>query len=229
MKGESVCIILPALNEEDSIGRVIDEIPLRVLEDDGYRVFILVVDGNSSDRTRDIAREKGAEVLVHPQRGKGRQVRSVLEAVQADYFFMLDSDYTYPAGYIPDMLRVLRGGKPVVIGSRLRGKREKGAITPLNVVGNYMLTFIANLLYGVRISDICTGFWGIRGEVIPNLILRADGFQFEAELYTQLAKSGYKIAEMPIVYRRRATETKLNSVKDGLKIIWTLLHKRLGR
>lgn len=221
-----VSIILPALNEEETIGKVIDEIPRQTLEGKGYDVSVLVVDGNSTDRTREIAEDKGAQVIIEPRKGKGRAMRTAFEQVKADFVFMLDADYTYPATYIPDMLDILQHGCPVVIGSRLKGKREEGAMSRLNVVGNHLLTLMANILYWTRISDLCTGYWGFRGEVIPDLRLSADGFDFEAELFTQVARKGYPIAEIPIYYRRRPTPAKLSSLKDGLKIGWKLITKR---
>ncbi len=229
MKRHSVCIILPALNEELTIGKVIDEIPWQTLEREGYQVNVLVVDGNSSDRTRQIAQEKGATVIIQPRRGKGRAMRTAIDSVKADFIFMLDADYTYPASHIPDMLKILSQDYPVVIGSRLKGRREKGAIRRLNIVGNILLTLIANILYRTRISDVCTGYWGMRGEIIPNLNLSANGFQFEAELFTQLAKQGYLLAEVPIYYRRREAKTKLSRIKDGVKIGWMLIARRFRR
>jgi len=226
MKERSICVILPALNEELSIGKVIDEIPRQALENEGYRVDVLVVDGSSSDRTRQIAQGKGARIIVEPRRGKGRAMRTALGSVKADFIFMLDADYTYPATYIPDMLRLLRQGSPAVIGSRLRGRREKGAISRLNVIGNYLLTWMANILYRTRISDLCTGYWGIRGEVIPKIDLKANGFQLEAELFTQLVKKSYSIAEVPIYYRCREDKAKLSGLKDGIKIGWMLIKRR---
>jgi len=229
MKGHTICVILPTLNEESTIAKVIDEIPRQALEEEGYRVDVVVVDGNSNDRTRQIAEDKGARIILEPRRGKGRAVRTALKVVKADYIFMLDGDYTYPATYICDMLKVLQGGSPAVIGSRLRGRREKGAMRQLNLIGNYLLSLMASILYRTRITDLCTGYWGLRGEVVPNLDLFADGFQFEAELFTQLARKGYRIAQLPIYYRRRETKTKLSRIKDGFRIGWTLITKRLHR
>ena len=223
MSQRKLSIILPALNEEDTIGKVIDEIPRQALEQKGYGVSILVVDGNSTDRTREIAEDKGAVVMIEPRKGKGRAMRTAFKQVKADFMFMLDADYTYPGTHIPDMLDVLQQGYAVVIGSRLKGKREKGAMSRLNVVGNYLLTLMANILYWKRTSDLCTGCWGFRGEVLPNLRLVADGFDFEAELFTQIAKKHYSMAEIPIYYRRRETAAKLSSLKDGIKIGWRLL------
>ena len=226
MKQGDITIILPALNEEPNIGKVIDEIPQKALEEKGYQVDVLVVDGNSTDRTREIAQEKGASVIIEPERGKGRAVRTALKAIKADFVFILDADFTYPATYIPEMLETLQQNCSVIIGSRLTGRREKGAIKRLNIVGNFLLTLMANILFRVRISDLCTGYWGLRGEVIPTLNLSADGFQFEADLFTELAKKGYRIVDVPIYYRQRQGEVKLNRIKDGLKIAWMLIYRR---
>lgn len=223
---KEVCIILPTLNEAQAIGQVIDEIPRLALEEQGYRVDVLVVDGNSSDLTREIASSKGARVLVEPRSGKGRAIRTALEEIKADYIFMLDGDYTYPTTYIPAMLKALEK-YPVVIGSRLKGKREKGALRLINFIGNHLLTLLANLLYGTRISDLCTGFWGFRREVIQALDLRADGFQIEAELLTQIARKGYKIGEIPILYRTRQGKAKLSGWRDGIRIARLLIDRRL--
>jgi len=226
MSGKNAYIILPTLNEEQTVGKVIDEIPREILEDRGCLVKVLVVDGNSTDLTRQIAQEKGAEVIIEPRKGKGRAMRTAFEQVRADFVFMLDADYTYPATYIPDMLDMLQRDCDVVIGSRLKGEREEGAMSRLNVIGNHLLTLKAEVLYLRRISDLCTGFWGFKGKVIPRLHLSADGFDFEADLFTQIVKHGYSIGEIPIHYRRRPTPAKLSSIKDGLKIGWTLINKR---
>jgi dolichol-phosphate mannosyltransferase len=221
-----VAIILPALNEALTIGRVLDEIPKPALEQEGYQVEIVVVDSNSRDETAQIARDRGARIAVETRRGKAVAVRTALASIEADFVFMLDADYTYPATYIPEMLRVMRSGYPVVVGSRLRGQRERGAIRRLNLIGNILLTWLANILYGTQISDLCTGYWGVKREVIPMLKIRASGFQLEAELFAQLAKSGYSIAEVPIFYRRRPSKAKINRIRDGIRIAWLLVSRR---
>ncbi|MFC1846811.1 glycosyltransferase family 2 protein [Chloroflexota bacterium] len=226
MKKEVVCVILPALNEELTVGKVIDEVPRQALEQAGFEVDILVIDGNSSDKTRQIAEEKGAIVTIERRRGKGRAVRTIIESLEADFVFMLDADFTYPATYIPEMLAILRRGNPVVIGSRLRGEREDGAMRRLNIVGNIILTRTANLLYRTKISDLCTGYWGLRAEVVKELTLLADGFQLEAEIFTQLCRRGYPIVEIPTRYRCRQGKAKLSGLKDGFKIMWMLIKRR---
>jgi len=226
MSNGKVSIILPALNEAETIGRVIQEIPREKLEQEGYQVEVVVVDNNSTDQTAGIAAEKGARVIAESRKGKGRAVRTAFEQVNADFVFMLDADYTYPATYIPDMLKLLNQGYSVVIGSRLKGKREKGSISRLNIIGNHLLTLMAKVLYQARISDVCTGYWGFKGEVIPRLSLSATGFNLEAELFARVAKNGYRIGEVPINYRRRPSRSKLSSIKAGTSIVRTLLARR---
>jgi len=226
MGNGKVSIILPALNEAETIGKVIQEIPRERLEQEGYRVEVVVVDNDSTDQTARIAGEKGARVIAESRKGKGRAVRTAFEQVKADFVFMLDADYTYPATYIPDMLKLLNQDYSVVIGSRLKGKREKGSISRLNIIGNHLLTLLAKVLYRVRISDVCSGYWGFKGEVIPRLNLSATGFNIEAELFSQVAKNGYRIGEVPINYRCRSSRSKLSSIKAGLNIGRTLIDRR---
>jgi glycosyltransferase involved in cell wall biosynthesis len=227
MSRPQIAIILPALNEEETIGKVIDEIPKQALEKAGYSVQVVVVDGNSTDRTRQIAEEKGASIIVERRKGKGIAVATALGSVEADFIFMLDADYTYPSGYIPDMLKLL-DDHHAVIGSRLKGHREEGAMSRLNLVGNYLLSLIATVFYWRRISDVCSGLWGFRGEVVKALSLRATAFDLEAEIFSQLARRGYSIAELPIYYRRRSSLPKLRSLRDGTRIGWALITRRFA-
>jgi dolichol-phosphate mannosyltransferase len=223
---KEVCVILPALNEEPTIGLVIDEIPVREMERRGYKTGILVVDNGSTDRTGDIAREKGARVITEPRKGKGWAIQAGFAAAKCDFVFMLDSDHTYPANHIPEMLELLEGTCDVVLGSRLKGHIEDGAMTRLNRVGNRMLAMMANLLYGTSISDPCTGCWGLRANVACELDLQATGFDIEVNMLTELARNGFSIAEVPIGYRKRKTRPKLNSLRDGFRIGKTLVRRR---
>lgn len=226
MKLYSVSIIIPALNEKLTIGKVIDEIPKEDLQKAGYGVEIVVADNNSTDGTAEIAQEKGVKVIVESIRGKGRAVSAGFKSVGGDFIFILDADYTYPATYIPIMLEFLQEGCDVVIGSRLKGQMKEGAMSRMNLVGNRFLSFIASILYGTRISDLCTGYWGLTRRVIEDTKLYAEGFELEAAMFAEIAKKGYSIAEVPICYRRRTTPSKLNSLNDGFKIGWTLLIKK---
>jgi len=226
---KKVSVVLPALNEKEAIGKVIDEIPVEELRSKGYETEIIVVDNGSTDKTAEIAAAHGAKVIDEPNRGKGRAIRTGFGAVSGDFVFMLDSDFTYPAGYITQMVELLEGGCDVVLGSRLNGSVEQGAIKRFNLVGNHLLAFLANMLYGTRVSDLCTGFWGFKVDVLRNLNLDAVGFELEANMLIEVAKHKYRVGEVPIQYRRRATASKLGSIKAGWGIANTIVKKRFIR
>jgi len=221
-----VSIVLPALNEEETVGRVIDEIPKDELERRGLGVQVVVVDNNSTDGTKEVAQQKGATVIVEPNRGKGRAVRAAFRSIDGDFVFMLDADYTYPATYVPAMLDLLEDGWDVVRGSRLKGQIEAGAMSRLNLVGNHVLVFMARALYGAEISDLCTGLWGFRREVVESLKLNSIGFELEADIFAEVTKRRYRVAEIPIRYRPRPTPSTHGSWRIGFRIGRTLIMRR---
>ena len=228
MAKPKVIIILPALNEEETIGKVIDEIPISDLEKAGYIIQVLIADGNSTDQTRQIAEEKGADIVIEPRKGKGVAIKTALKSVDADYVFMIDADYTYPASYIPDMLTLLQEYS-VVMGSRMTGEREKGAMTRVNKIGTNLLSLLATVVYQKRVSDVCTGCWGFQSKAIEGLDVKATGFELEARLFSRLVRRGFSIAEIPIYYRKRGGRAKLKPFRDGSRIAWTLIKRRFQK
>jgi dolichol-phosphate hexosyltransferase len=223
---DKVAIVIPTLNEEASIGKVIDRIPSAELLNDGFEITAYVVDGQSTDRTKDVAKRKGARIIVEEQRGKGSAIQTAFKAIDADYVIMVDGDNTYPIDRAGEMLRLLQT-HDVVVGSRLKGVIVPGAMTRLNRVGNVLLTWLARLLYGTQISDVCTGLWGYRNAVIKSLDLAARGFEIEANIFAECALKGFRIAEIPIMYGAREDQPKLASVRDGLRIAAFLVRKWL--
>ena len=234
MKPKTVVVLLPAFNEEETIGKVIEEIPFEELEREGYRVKIVVANGPSTDRTEEIAKEKGAVVYNVAKGGKAKDVKHTLSMIDFhyDYLVMLDADYTYPPEHIHDIIKALEKYE-VVIGSRMKGKIEDGAMSKVNRFGNWGLSLMATVLYGKRISDVCTGMWGFRKYVLDSIEIDADGFDLEANLYAEVARKGFKLGEVPINYRRRPNRPKLGNgnplgaVKTGLRIGWYLVRKRI--
>jgi len=226
-KPHKIAVILPALNEEKALAQLIREVPKRTLESKGYEVEVFVVDNNSTDSTASVARELGARVIFEPKRGKGRAIITAFRNIDADFCFMMDSDYTYPPSHVVEMIEVLQQ-KDVVIGSRIKGKREKGSMKWLNYTGNVMLSALASFLYRNKISDLCTGYWGFRGHVAKNINLeKVYGFELETRIFIQIVKQGYSYKEVPINYRRRVgTRAKLNPIRDGYKIALSLFRHR---
>ncbi len=231
MPTKRVTVLLPALNEEGSIRKVIGDIPIDQLSSRGYSTDIVVVDGHSTDLTLEIAAEMGAECLRQPNRGKGDAVRHAFKHFDGDYLFMLDADDTYPPHHILEMLPILEEGKAdVIMGSRLGGNMASGSMSRINMLGNRILTGTANLFFSrdSKITDLCTGMWGFQGEVIQNLAAELDaaGFDIEAEMYIKTRKLGFTVNEIPINYDRRDGPSKLGSIRDGARIFSRILGER---
>ena len=232
MSINNIAILLPALNEAETIGRVIDKIPRRELADLGYKVDIVVVDGHSKDMTCDIAKAMGARLLKQKGIGKGNALQTAFEDFEGRYLFMLDADDTYNPREILRMLPPLENGEcDVIMGSRLNGSISPGAMSRLNYIGNIALTQTANILFpnGHKVSDVCTGMWGFTEEVINALDLESPSFDVEAEMYAKCVKSGFNVGEVNIFYSRRITPNKLSSLKDGAKIWFRLLTERINQ
>ena len=157
---ETVAVVIPTLNEERSIGKVIDGVPVVDLLQNGFETTVYVVDGQSTDDTREIALEKGAQVILEVGKGKGSAIRTAFKSITADYAIMVDGDDTYPIEMATEMTRLLQT-HDVVIGSRLKGTIEPGAMTRLNVVGNVLLSLLARALFGAHIQRRVHGFLGL--------------------------------------------------------------------
>lgn len=227
-KRAPVTVLLPAKNEESGIEATFAALPIARLVELGYPVEILVADGRSHDRTRDVARKNGARVIQQLGTGKGRAVRAALAVARGEYIVMLDADATYPAHAIPAFIAMLDDGYDIVMGSRFRGDIQEGAMKRVNRFGNHALSALASVLYGRRCTDVCTGMWAFRRETVRNLGLTSTHFEVEAELFARAVKADLRIAEVPIWYGRREGVTKLGSVGDGVKIGAALLRYRFG-
>ena len=169
---ETVAVVIPTLNEERSIGTVIDSVPVADLLKNGFKTAVYVIDGQSTDNTREIAVEKGAQLILEERQGKGQAIQTAFRSITADYAIMVDGDDTYPIEMATEMPRLLQT-HDVVIGSRLKGTIEPGAMTRLNIVGNTLLSLLARALFSVHISDVCTGFWGYRSDAVRRMELAA--------------------------------------------------------
>lgn len=218
-----VIVVLPAYNEEKTVGKVIDEI--RSL---GQGYGILVVDNNSTDKTAEIAKAQEVQYLFVKEQGKGCAIsKAFLGSATWDYdcVVMIDADFTYPASYIPILLKDLGTKYDVVLG--WRKYKIRGSMTTTNKFGNYLLTKLACLLYGSNIHDVCTGLWAFCNEWAYALssTLESKGFMLEPEMFSRLKKWNLRIGEIPIEYRPREGEAKLHIV-DGLRIAWCLIRER---
>lgn len=206
-----VCVLIPTLNEENAIGGVIDG-----FKGKGYR--IVVIDGNSQDRTREIAKSKGAEVIVQRGKGKGNALKEAFGYIDSEVLVIIDGDGTYLPEEVDLILEpIFKGYSDHVVGNRLQGY-EKGAFTRLNLIGNKFLNFFFRLTYGIDLHDILSGYRALKRNVYKNVNLRKSGFETETELTVETIAKGFSIYEVPITYLKRGGKTKLNPIMDGLLI-----------
>lgn len=224
-RGNDILILIPTLNEAEAIGATIDDVKKYV-----DTRLILVLDGHSSDGTKDIALDRGALVMDVPK-GKGRAFRTSLPLILNQYDFkwliMLDGDYTYPAKHIPDIIAQLRDGADVVMG--YRKYKMPMSMSKMNAVGNWGLSVLASILYWCPARDLCTGMWGFRKRALKHFNITSNRFTLEADLFANAVTCGCDIEQIPIEYRARlqGSDTKLK-IKDGLEIGWFLIKYRMG-
>jgi dolichol-phosphate mannosyltransferase len=219
-----VTIVLPAKNEEAAIGRTLRALPLQTLRTMGFETDVVVLDGNSSDRTAEIARHWGATVLRDRERGKGAALRHARDTLRGDFIVMLDADGTYAADAIPRVVaRLAWSEADVVMGRRVP---QSGSMSRVHEAGNSLLSVGASMLYGKPCPDLCTGLWGFRAEALRRLPLRSRGFELEAELFALSARLGLRIQQVRTDYLPRHGRAKLAGGPDGLRIGWWLVRSR---
>ena len=221
----SVLVIIAALNEEEGIGPSLAELR-EVLEDPRY----LVVDGNSTDRTVEIAKEMGAEVLFQERSGKGDAIAQAIEYVDSDvkYVVFIDADFTYPAEYLPEMIRILEENPEVgmVIGNRFNHSLHFRAMKSPFFVGNRFLALAQRFFNGVDLKDPLTGLRVVRWRILKNWEPRSRGFDIEAEMNHCVERQGYETVEVPINYRARLGEKKLK-LRHGFTILRRIISESL--
>jgi dolichol-phosphate mannosyltransferase len=211
----STQVIIAAWNEEEGIGLTVAELM------DTLECHVLVVDGRSNDRTVEVARNLGAEIFVQDGLGKGDAIAKAVAHIDPtiDYVVLTDADYTYPAEYVPLMIRILEKSPEVgmVCGNRFNGYEEKTALSSIFYVGNRFIAFAHNLLNGVSLTDPLTGLRVVRAGILRNWTVQSKGFDVEVELNHHVEHAGFGIVEVPINYRERLGQKKLG-VKNGAEI-----------
>jgi len=213
---DDVLIFIPTLNEANSIGELIAD-----FKELGF-TNILVVDGNSTDATREIAADCGAEVIIQQGKGKGMAVRDAFAFADSEILVMIDGDGTYAPADVGKLFEPVKAGRTDhVIGTRLE-KYEKGAFTRLNHLGNRMLNKIFGMLYGEWLTDILSGYRVFRKSAYKAFDLNEEGFGIETEITAESVKKDLKIIEVPILYRLRSGRTKLKPIRDGARIAFTI-------
>ena len=205
-----VSVIIPTYNEAQSIGLVLGDIPVGLVEQ------VIVVDSNSTDGTAEIARKMGAEVLHEPRRGYGRACLTGLAAANApDVVLFLDGDYSDRPAEISRLLEPLRDGTAdMVIGSRLAGEQTVGAMPWHAVIGNRLAARLIAFLSGVRLTDLGP-FRAARYQVLLGLELRESTYGWPVEMIVKGARRGLRIVEVPVSYHPRIGSSKISGTFRG--------------
>ncbi|MDD1752232.1 MAG: S-layer glycoprotein N-glycosyltransferase AglJ [Methanotrichaceae archaeon] len=218
MSYEDVCVLIPTLNEEESIESVITD--FRTL---GFK-NILIVDGHSTDQTVLKAERAGARAFIQTGNGKGQALKEIFNFVKEDYILLIDGDGTYLPSEASLLLNPLLNGRADhVIGNRFSSLKS-GALKRLNFLGNKLINRFFVMIYRVDLNDILSGYRAFSTESIGYLDLSSPGFEIESEMTIQSVRKGLRIIEVPISYRPRVegTQTKLNPLRDGSRIILTI-------
>jgi glycosyltransferase involved in cell wall biosynthesis len=222
----STLVIVAALNEEQGIGPTLDEI-----HDYVDKPYCLVVDGNSTDATVEVAEAKGARVIFQKGSGKGDAIAAAIDyakTLDTRYIVFVDADFTYPAEYLPRMIKILEENPRVgmVCGNRFDKPFELGAMKSAFYLGNRFLALAQYMVNGVDMRDPLTGLRIVRHELLRDWKPKSKGFDVEAELNYVVEKKGYLIKEIPIHYRARLGEKKLK-LKHGFRILTRIVAESL--
>lgn len=222
----TIDIIIPVYNEEESIGLVLGDIPGDLVRE------VVVVNNGSTDNTAEIAKSAGATVVEQIQKGYGNACLKGIEYISSktdppDIVVFLDGDYSdHPEELIYLIKPITEEDYDFVVGSRVMGKSEKGAMLPQAIFGNFLATFLIKLFYGFKFTDLGP-FRAIKFQSLKSLDMQDRTFGWTVEMQVKAVRKGLKCTEVPVSYRKRIgvskiTGTLTGTLKAGYKIIWTI-------
>lgn len=217
----NIAVLIPALNEEITIAKVINDFRKQLPKADIY-----VFDNNSSDKTKEIALDNNASVITVKRRGKGHVVREMFEKVDADYYILVDGDDTYPAEEIHKLLDPVVTAKcDMTIGSRLSNFRKENKKL-MHSFGNNVIKSALKFTFPTKVNDLLSGYRVMNNEFVKNVNLLSAGFTVETELTIKALEDNFRIIEIPINYKERpkGSSSKLKSFSDGFSILQAILH-----
>ena len=219
---DKVAVLIPCYNEELTIGKVVDDFK-KSLPD----AVIYVYDNNSKDKTAEIAKEHGAVVRYERKQGKGNVMRSMFRDIDAECYILVDGDDTYPAEAAPELVSaVIDKGGDLVIGDRLSSTYFTENKRPFHNSGNVLVKSLINNFFKSDIKDIMTGYRAFSYEFVKTFPVLSQGFEIETEMTIHALDKNFSIISIPIQYRDRpeGSESKLNTYKDGFKVIMTIFN-----
>ncbi|EMR73596.1 glycosyl transferase [Thermoplasmatales archaeon SCGC AB-539-N05] len=224
-------IVLPTLNEEKGVGKTIDSINKRWFKKNKHELEILIVDGNSKDKTREIAKKKGAKIIVEKRKGYGRAYKTGLPKTTGDIIVTGDADATYPFDKIHKYVQqLLDKNLDFITTDRFAGLKH-GSMSIKHRFGNWILSTTLQVLFHVKIKDSQSGMWIFRKNALSKiqpLEKFNDGMPFSEEIKIEMfTAKNVKTLEMPSVLSARAGEAKIQSFTDGWKNLRFLFKKRM--
>ncbi len=221
-------VIIPALNEEKNIATVIQE-----LNQMGYD-NILVIDGNSTDRTVEVAKEFGANIIAQNGSGKGDALRQAFnhDGLDGKAIVMMDADGSMDPKEIPLFIEALDSGVDLVKGSRFLRYGHSEDMTLIRWIGNRFFVSLVNLFWSANYTDLCYGFGAFKKDAIKKLhpYLKSTNFEVETEIFIKAKKLGLVVTEVPsIEFRRRHGKSNLSAFRDGFRILKTIIEELVSR
>lgn len=215
-----VSVIVPCLDEEDAIGAVVIDILAEGVDE------VIVVDGKSRDRTAERAAAAGARVVIEPRKGYGRALMRGVEALGPDceLIVFIDGDGSDIPQMIPHVVAPLRAGRAdFVIGTRLKGPRERGSLSASQILAGYLAGMLIRMVYGVRFTDM-SPFRAIGREKLAALGMREDGFGWNLEMQMRAAATGLHCVEVAVGQRRRqgGVSKVSGNLHVSVKVAWVL-------
>jgi glycosyltransferase involved in cell wall biosynthesis len=222
-RDHTVSVVIPCYNEEEGIQVTLADMPDAVDE-------VIVVDNNCTDRTAEVAAAMGAKVVCESKPGYGAAYKAGFRAASGDIIVTMDGDATYPRAFIPVLLDVLIEENLDFISCDRTGHKADEANSFLRVLGNFVLNLTIFGLFFVWLKDSQSGMWVFRRSILPQLELTSDEMAFSEELKIEaFSKRNLRARELPIYYKARIGESKLNLWRDGFANLLFLFRKRLGR
>lgn len=219
-KGLSLTVIIPCLNEEQGIERVLRSMPDFVDQ-------VIVVDNGSTDRTAEIARGFGAEVIQEEVRGYGRAYKRGFTVATGDIIITLDGDHSYPPDAISYLIEAFTHLDADFLNASRFPVRDRHAMSFKHKFGNFVLSMAMSLLYLRWVRDSQSGMWVFKRAILRDMKLESDGMAFSEEIKIEALKNArIRFEELNILYSSRLGEIKLNPWRDGFYNLWFLLRKR---
>ncbi len=223
----TLSIVIPALNEAANLPRVIASIPMETLAQDGWETEVLIVDNGSTDGTGEVARELGAKVVVAESRGYGNAYMAGFAAATGELIATGDADCTYPFDALPTLLSSLVEMRVEFLTTNRLLRTNRHAIKRSHLLANHVLSAVSRALFQNGIHDSQSGMWVFRKYILAKLSVSSPGMAFSQEIKNAATSAGFRYLEVPIEYRRRGGDQKLEAVRDGLANVWQLVRHRV--